>query len=35
MYNELYELHLFININSQIIETIFFNKTLYMYMYRY
>ncbi len=35
MYNELYELHLFIHINSQIIETIYFYKTLYMYMYNY
>jgi hypothetical protein len=35
MYNELYELHLFIHINSQIIEIILFNKTLYMYMYSY
>jgi hypothetical protein len=31
----LYELHLFIHINSQIIETILFYKTLHMNMYPY
>jgi len=31
----LYELHLFIHINNQIIETIFFYKKLHMNMYSY